>query len=182
MFLKFMFIKDCTVAQKHASWKPVNNNKKQAKGKQQHNKLFKFMRIKAKNMWRAASNTWTLAPGRASDKNITGHAPSQLRLARMHGTHDTHETKTKRKQSRSPSYWEGQAVPLNENLAMDKKTKTPNGRPQTPSQRDHSNAIPTSLSFWKYCGPIAKRQRGFKNRGLEHEVERGVTRAPMANA
>lgn len=131
MFLKFMFIKDCTVERKGASWKPINNNKKQAKGKQQHNKLFKFMRIKTTNMWKAASNTWTLAPGRASDKNITGHAPTQLRLARMHGTRDTHETKTKKKQSRSPNYREGQAVPLwMRTLLWIKNQKTQTGDPK----------------------------------------------------
>ena len=49
-------------------------------------------------------STWILAPGRPSDKDNGLHAPTQLRLARTHGTHDTHETKTKTKRSRSPGY------------------------------------------------------------------------------
>ena len=43
-----------------------------------------------------------LAPRRSRDQNIDGHAPTQLRLARTHGTYDTHETKTKTKRSRHP--------------------------------------------------------------------------------
>ena len=67
--------------------------------------LLKPMQITAKTLRKAARNTRILSPGRPSDKNITRHAPTQLRLARPHDTydtHDTHETKTKTKRSRSP--------------------------------------------------------------------------------
>ena len=67
-------------------------------------KRFKPMQITAKTLRKAARNARILSPGRPSDKNITRHAPTQLRLARTHGTHDTHETKTKTKRSRSPGY------------------------------------------------------------------------------
>ena len=50
------------------------------------------------------AHTQMLTPGRPSDKDNGLHAPTQLRLARTHGTHDTHETKTKTKRSRSPGY------------------------------------------------------------------------------
>ena len=46
-------------------------------------------------------NTRILAPGRPSDKDNGLYALTQLRLAR---THDTHETRTKTKRSRSPGY------------------------------------------------------------------------------
>ena len=63
------------------------------------------MQITAKMVRKAArNNTRILSPGRPSVRNITHHAPTQLRLARTHGTHDTHETKTKTKRSRSPGY------------------------------------------------------------------------------
>ena len=73
-------------------------NKKQAKehGKQQ--KVLKPMRLCTKTKRKGARkprNTRILAPGRPSDKHNGLHAPTQLRLARTHGTHDTHETKTK---------------------------------------------------------------------------------------
>ena len=57
--------------------------------------------VPAHRIWtpKAPHNTWILAPGRPSDKNNVPHAPTQLRLARTHGTH---ETKTKTKRSRSP--------------------------------------------------------------------------------
>ena len=65
----------------------------------------KPMQITAKTVRKAArTNTQILSPGRPSVRNITRHAPTQLRLARTHGTHDTHETKTKTKRSRSPGY------------------------------------------------------------------------------
>ena len=69
-------------------------------------KPLKPMQITAKTKRKAARkhNTRILSPGRPSDRNITRHAPTQLRLARTHGTHDTHETKTKTKRSRSPGY------------------------------------------------------------------------------
>ena len=50
------------------------------------------------------THTWILAPRRPSDKDNNLHAPTQLRLARTHGTHGTHETKTKTKRSLSPGY------------------------------------------------------------------------------
>ena len=83
-------------------------NKKQAKehGKQQN--VLKPMRLCTKTKQKGARNgthaTRILAPGRPSDKDNGLHAPTQLRLARTHGTHDTHETKTKTKRSRSPGY------------------------------------------------------------------------------
>ena len=46
----------------------------------------------------------TRAPGRSSNKDNGIHAPTQLRLARTKGTHDTHETKTKTKRNRSHGY------------------------------------------------------------------------------
>ena len=68
-------------------------------------KLLKPMRLctkdKRKDAW---THTRILAPGRPSDKDNGLHAPSQLRLARTHGTHGTHETKTKTKRNRSPGY------------------------------------------------------------------------------
>ena len=69
-------------------------------------KLLKPMRLCTKVKRKDARNThtWILAPGRPSDKDNGLHAPTQLRLARTHGTHDTHETKTKTKRSRSPGY------------------------------------------------------------------------------
>ena len=82
----------------------ANNSKKQSKDQQKHQKALKTMQITAKTVRKAARNTRILSPGRPSDKNITRHAPTQLRLARTHGTHDTHETKTKTKRSRSPGY------------------------------------------------------------------------------
>ena len=66
--------------------------------------LLKPMQITAKTLRKAARKARILSPGRPSDKNITRHAPTPLRLARTHGTHDTHETKTKTKRSRSPGY------------------------------------------------------------------------------
>ena len=66
------------------------------------NNRLKPMQIPAKTVRKAARNTRILSPGRPSDKNITRHAPKQLRLAPTHGTHGTHETKTKTKRSRSP--------------------------------------------------------------------------------
>ena len=63
------------------------------------------MQITEKTVRKAARKHPSIpAPGRPSDRNITRHAPTQLRLARTHGTHDTHETKTKTKRSRSPGY------------------------------------------------------------------------------
>ena len=41
------------------------------------------------------TRTSKLTPGRPSDRNNVIHAPTQLCLARTHGTHGTHETKTK---------------------------------------------------------------------------------------
>ena len=95
----------------------INNSKKQPKGQQKHQKPLKPMQITAKMVRKVArTHTSILAPGRPSDKNITRHAPTQLRLARTHGTHDTHETKTKTKRSRSPGYGglpKGELAPLN---------------------------------------------------------------------
>ena len=83
----------------------INNSKKQARAHKKQPKLSKPMQITAKTMRKAArKHTSIPAPGRPSAKNITRHAPTQLRLARTHGTHDTHETKTKTKRSRSPGY------------------------------------------------------------------------------
>ncbi len=64
------------------------------------------MRLSTKDKRKGAptTHTWILTPGRPSDKNNDLYAPTQLRLARTHGTHDTHETKTKTKRSRSPGY------------------------------------------------------------------------------
>ena len=67
-------------------------------------KPLKPMQITAKTVRKAARKARILSPGRPSVRNITRHAPTQLRLARTHGTHDTHETKTKTKRSRSPGY------------------------------------------------------------------------------
>ena len=67
-------------------------------------KLLKPTRQCTKNRRQAPRNTWILAPARPSDKDNDLHAPTQLRLARTHGTHGTHETKTKTKRSRSPGY------------------------------------------------------------------------------
>ena len=53
------------------------------------------------------ANTWILSPGRPSDKDNDGHVLTQLRLARTHGTRDTHETNTKTNRSRSPGYGAG---------------------------------------------------------------------------
>ena len=80
-------------------------HKKQAKehGKQQN--VLKPMRLctktKRKSTRNGTTHTRILAPGRPSDKDNGLHAPTQLRLARTHGTH---ETKTKTKRSRSPGY------------------------------------------------------------------------------
>ena len=46
----------------------------------------------------------TRAQGKSSDKDNGIHAPTQLRLARTNGPHDTHETKTKTKRNRSHGY------------------------------------------------------------------------------
>ena len=67
-------------------------------------KLLKPMHLCTKVKRKAKRNTRILTPGRPSDKDNDRHAPTQLRLARTHGTHDTHETKTKTKRSRSPGY------------------------------------------------------------------------------
>ena len=74
------------------------------------------MQIIAKTNRKAAvSNSWILAPGRPSHKEYDCHAATQLRLARTHGTHDTHETKMKTTRSRCRGYGGAQAVltPLN---------------------------------------------------------------------
>ena len=67
-------------------------------------KPLKPIQITAKTVRKAARKARILSPGRPSVRNITRHSPTQLRLARTHGTHDTHETKTKTKRSRSPGY------------------------------------------------------------------------------
>ena len=85
---------------------PVHKKRAKGHGKQQN--VLKPMRLctktKRKNTRTLATNTRILAPGRPSDKDNGLHAPTQLRLARPHGTHGTHETKTKTKRSRSPGY------------------------------------------------------------------------------
>ena len=83
----------------------VNNSKKRARTFSKHQKPLILMKLSTKTVRKAArKHTSIPAPGRPSDRNITRHAPTQLRLARTHGTHDTHETKTKTKRSRSPGY------------------------------------------------------------------------------
>ena len=102
VFLKVILTKCCTVEQEKQQFLKthVNNSKKQPKDQQKHQKPLKPMQITAKTVRKAArNNTRILSPGRLSDKNITRHAPTQLRLARTHGTH---ETKTKTKQSDLP--------------------------------------------------------------------------------
>ena len=79
-------------------------NKIHAKPNQSIQKLLKPMPPCTKDHRQGDRNTWILAPGRPSDKDNGLHAPTQLRLARTHGTHGTHETKTKTKRSRSPGY------------------------------------------------------------------------------
>ena len=108
--MQVMLTKYCTVEQKKRQGLKThaNTNKKRAKehGKQQN--VLKPMRLCTKTKRKSARttprNTRILAPGRPSDKDNGLHAPTQLRLARTHGTHDTHETKTKTKRSRSPGY------------------------------------------------------------------------------
>ena len=84
-------------------------HKKQSNGHDKHQKILKPMRLCTKTKRKSARNgtqrnTRILAPGRPSDKDNGRYAPTQLRLARTHGTHDTHETKTKTKRNRSPGY------------------------------------------------------------------------------
>ena len=82
-------------------------HKKQSKEHEKQQNVLKPMRLCTTTKRKGARTTWTtriLAPGRPSDKDNGLHAPTQLRLARTHGTHDTHETKTKTKRSRSPGY------------------------------------------------------------------------------
>ena len=83
----------------------VNNSKKRARPERKNQKPSILMKLSTKTVRKAARKHPSIpAPGRPSDRNITRHAPTQLRLARTHGTHDTHETKTKTKRSRSPGY------------------------------------------------------------------------------
>ena len=82
-------------------------HKKRSKEHEKYKNVLKPMRLCTKTKRKGARTTATpriLAPGRPSDKDNGPHAPTQLRLARTHGTHDTHETKTKTKRSRSPGY------------------------------------------------------------------------------
>jgi hypothetical protein len=85
----------------------TNSNRKRARQHKNHQNLLKPMHLctKAKRKdARTTTHTRILTPGRPNDKNNGLHAPTQLRLARTHGTHDTHETKTKTKRSRSPGH------------------------------------------------------------------------------
>ena len=107
VFLKVILTKCCTVEQKKRRFLKthVNSSKKRARTLSKHQKPLILMKLSTKTVRKAArKHTSIPAPGRPSDRNITRHAPTQLRLARTHGTHDTHETKTKTKRSRSPGY------------------------------------------------------------------------------
>ena len=105
-FLKVTFTKWGTVEQKQQQFLKthVNNSKNRARAHKKQSKTIKTMQITAKTVRKASRKARILSPGRPSVRNITRHAPTQLRLARTHGTHDTHETKTKTKRSRSPGY------------------------------------------------------------------------------
>ena len=100
-----MLTKYCTVEQKKRQCLKThaNTNKKRSKGHGKQQNVLKPMHLCTKTKRKGArtlgSNTRILAPGRPSDKDNGLHAPTQLRLARTHGTHDTHETKTNTKRS-----------------------------------------------------------------------------------
>ena len=107
VFLKVILTKCCTVEQK--KWQflktHVNSSKKRTRHHKKRSKTIKTHANNSKNGAKGRADTPSIpAPGRPSDRNITRHAPTQLRLARTHGTHDTHETKTKTKRSRSPGH------------------------------------------------------------------------------
>ena len=82
----------------------ANNSENKLEPTRNTQNLLKPIQITTKIKLKAAQNTWILSSRRPSDKDNDGHAPTQLRLARKHGTHDTHETKTKTIRSRSPGY------------------------------------------------------------------------------